>query len=63
MSSVVGVSIGAGVALLTELARLGASPAVQELVKQWLVARAGLPQEKLDALIASEHSEPDPKEG
>jgi len=62
MSVVPGVGISAGMELLTELAKLGASPAIQELAKQWLVKRAGLPQEKLDALIAAEHPEPPPKE-
>lgn len=59
--SAVGIGLGAAKDLLLALAAVSTSPAVQEAAKQWLVERAGIPQDKLDALIASEHAEPDPK--
>ena len=62
MSAVAGIGLSAGLELLIDLAKLGASPAIQEAARQWLVKKAGIPQDKLDALIAAEHLEPPPKE-
>lgn len=57
----VGLSIGAGVELITALAQLGASPAMQQAAKEWLTKHEGIPQAPLDAAIAAQGHVGDPK--
>lgn len=54
------IVIDEALALLKSLADLGASPAVQELMKEWLSRKIGIPQAQLDAAIAAARDAPPP---
>jgi hypothetical protein len=48
--------------LVSNVAKLGASPAVQQALTQWLSAQMGVPQAVLDAAIRASKDAADPKE-
>ena len=58
----VAITIESVLELLTALAQLGASPAVQQSVLTWLKERAGADNAIIEAALAKNHEQPEPKE-
>ena len=47
--------------LLSNLTKLGASPAVQQFLTEFIAQKMGVPQHVLDAAIRASHEAPAPK--
>lgn len=57
-----GIAISEVIDLFSALAKLGATPAVQQLLTEWLAAKLGVSQPVLEAAILAAKDAPAPKE-
>lgn len=55
------VSLAAALTLVGELAKLGASPAIQQLIMAFLSEQMGVDQKVLDAAVEAQRDAPPPR--